>query len=138
HFQQRGEFLLAQHAAIRPGYLAVAPDIDFDRIEMAAREIGDFLLCEIDAHQLAAVRAAVLSEIQEEALALRRCIARVFPDVEKGLLEPGRYLDRVGAGFGRGARRDRCRGQGYSERRDQYTRSPGVCPCRTVDARGQC
>src|SRR5688572_19887769 len=90
HFQKSGEILLAPAPAIDPHHFAVAPDIDRNGVEMPPGLVGDLLLAEVDAHELAAVRASILPEVHEQALAPGGSVRHVFPEVEKRLLEPRR------------------------------------------------
>src|SRR5262245_20306031 len=101
YLQQRGKILLAAAPAIGPRHVAVSPDIDGDGIEVTARLFHDVLLTEIDAHELPAVRASVLSEVQEHPLAFGGSVAHILAHIEKRFFEPGGNVDRVRAGVER-------------------------------------
>jgi len=89
--------LLREDPAVGPGDLAVGPDIDGDGVEMPARLVRDRLFAEAGAHQLPAIRAAVLPEVDQQALAFPGGFAHVLAEVEEGLPEPRRNIDGMRA-----------------------------------------
>ena len=89
------ERLLGHRAAVEPLHFPVAPQVERDRDEMPSRLVDDRALREVRDHQLRAVRAAVLAEVDEQALAVARGIVEVLAKVEERGREPRRDVDRV-------------------------------------------
>ena len=96
HVERARERLLAHRPPVDPGRLAVAPDVERDRDEMAARLVDDRALREVGDHQLPAVRAAVLAEVDHHPAAVLRRVGDVLAEIEERLGEPRRNVDRVG------------------------------------------
>ena len=72
HLEPRGELLLRSQGAVGPRDLAIAPDIERERHEVLLRFPGDLGLPEIHFQEPLAIRAAILAEVEEHALLLRR------------------------------------------------------------------
>ncbi len=89
------ELLLGHDAAVDPGRVSIAPDVERNRDEMPARGLDDRSLGEIDPHQLRAIGAAVLAEVDEQALVLARRVGDVLAEIEEGRREPRGDVDRL-------------------------------------------
>ena len=105
-FQEGRELFLGEFLSVRPGYLAVAPDVERNREEILSRLVGDRFLAEVGQDQFLAVGAVVLLEEDHEPLALARGLAHVLPEIEESLGEPRRQCDRPGGGARRGTRKE--------------------------------
>src|SRR5690606_10067840 len=104
HLQARRQLLLGGLGAIDPRHFPVAPDVEGDRVKVLGDALGDVLLPEAVVQQAPAVGAAVLAEVEHEALAGGCGIARIAADVEEGRLEDGGKLDGMRRGRERGCR----------------------------------
>ena len=87
-----GERLLRRRLPVEPRHLAVTPDVDRNHVEMLARLGGDSPLPEVLFQQFFAVGAAVLIEIQYDALAGVRRFSDILAKIQKRLFEPFRLL----------------------------------------------
>ena len=93
HAHQPRKLFFADHFTVKHGHLAVAPDIECDRDEVAARLADDERLGEVGLHQRLAIWTAVLPEVEKEALSFLRCLAYVLAEIEQALAEPSRDVD---------------------------------------------
>ncbi len=97
HLQRRGKGFFGENLAADADNLAVAPHVQRDAVEVIDDVGLDCRVGEVFLDQARAVRAALLVEIQHDALAGRGGLGDVFLELEKALLEPVRLLRRDGA-----------------------------------------
>ena len=110
HLQPLRQNLFRRPAAVYPGHLPIAPDIERDRDVVLTGEGDDVLLAETGLRQFAAVRAAGLGEINQHPLA---GVTHLVVKFQEGLREPGRVFDflRLPGCVSRGVQEQRKHGQ---------------------------
>lgn len=99
-FLRRAVGLLRVAFAVQSHDFAVAPDVDRDHVELFLHRGLDLALRQIALHQRRAIRAAVLGEHQDDALAMGARLVDVLLQVQEAVLEPGGILSRPGAVVG--------------------------------------
>lgn len=94
HGKELRQFFFAPDLAVEPGHLAVTEEVEADGDEVLRHLVHDVLLREAGRHQLLAVGAALLAEIEQQALARLRRLGGVVRQFEEGLGK-GRRQDFV-------------------------------------------